>query len=184
MGLISYTGEYKGYQKQIPVMKLNYVFHREGIYPVENYDISTSTENGTSTGNGQCTGTENGTCTSTENGTLNLSVEPKQEPNYISAIYKNNPRFMRFYSEYPRKEKPRDAYKAFKSVVGNNDEMLEMIIADVRVRVSDHDQWQEKRYIPYPATYLRSGDYESEIFNAENEARLKKEEAIRIRDIN
>jgi hypothetical protein len=73
-GYISYTGEVKGSKKQIPVMKLNYVQHREGNLNLDDEESFTSTENGT--------GTENGTRTSTENGTGNQyrkrDTEPKQ----------------------------------------------------------------------------------------------------------
>ncbi len=94
--------------------------------------------------------------------------------------YKKDNRFMRFYSEYPKKEDPKDAYKAFKSIVGDDDVLLESIIADIKLRKQKHSKWQERQFIKYPAVYLRKGEYLGEIFNIaeENEEkdRSKKEE--------
>jgi len=80
-GLISYTGEYKGNQNQIPVMKLMYVQHREDNAHIDKK--LTNPKNGTgkkftSTENGTGTGPKNGTGTSTENGTQNLKEESKR----------------------------------------------------------------------------------------------------------
>ena len=100
-GHISYTGELKGSRKQIPVMKLNYVAHREGKINTDSDEFFTSTENGTGPKNGidkkftspengidkKFTSPENGTGTSPENGTLNLSVEPFIEPATTSMTF-------------------------------------------------------------------------------------------------
>src|SRR5690606_38324640 len=64
--------------------------------------------------------------------------------------YEKDERFMRFYSEYPKKIDPKDAWKAFKSIVGNDDDLLEQIIQDIRNRKQNHSQWQDKKYIKYP----------------------------------
>lgn len=71
--------------------------------------------------------------------------------------------FYRFYTDYPRKVKPKEAKKAFKAVVGTNLELLETIICDVARRAKEDTQWQVKKYIPHPASYLRSDYWESEI---------------------
>lgn len=92
--------------------------------------------------------------------------------------YKKDERFMRFYNAYPKKEDPRDAYKAFKSIVGNDDELLEQILQDIENRKSNHSQWSDKQYIKYPAVYLRKGEFEGEIINFDDEA-AKKKEAIK-----
>ncbi len=172
--LIEYTGQFMGKQKQIPVMRLTYVQSREDSDD-ENYNdlIFTSTENGTRT--------------STENGTGNQyrkrdtepkRIEPKKEP--IKDIvdfeksttkksknkdYKKDERFMRFYNAYPRKEKPRDAWKAFQSIVGNDDALLEKIMEDLEKRIINHTPWSDPQYIGLPASYLRSATFDGEIFD-------------------
>lgn len=78
--LIAYTGEVKGSRKQIPVMKLLYISHREGKLNLDIEENFTSTESGTGK---YFTSTENGTGTSTENGTLNLSLESRKNKNNI-----------------------------------------------------------------------------------------------------
>lgn len=77
--------------------------------------------------------------------------------------YADDERFMTFYSSYPRKEKPRDAWKAFKALKPD-DQLLEKIIQDVTKRKATHITWQnDKQYISLPATYLRSAEYEGDI---------------------
>jgi len=73
------------------------------------------------------------------------------------------PRFMRFYNAYPKKQDPGDAYKAFKTIVGKDDERLNVIIADIELRKAKHTQWQDLQYIKSPASYLRKGEYLGEI---------------------
>jgi len=91
--------------------------------------------------------------------------------------YEKDERFMRFYSEYPKKIDPKDAWKAFKSIVGNDDDLLEQIIQDIRNRKQNHSQWQDKKYIKYPAVYLRKGEYLGEIYNEAQEQAEKKQKA-------
>lgn len=91
--------------------------------------------------------------------------------------YKKDPRFMSFYDPYPKKEDPQDAYKAFLSVVGDDDELLELIIADIENRKKNHSRWKDKQYIKHPAVYLRKGEYLGEIFNAQEEIKQKSEES-------
>lgn len=92
------------------------------------------------------------------------------------AHYRRDERFMRFYDIYPKKDKPQNAYKAFLKL-NPDDALLESIIADVLAKTKEHDQWKERQYIPQPAKYLTSGDYESEIINTEKERALKKAKA-------
>ena len=81
--------------------------------------------------------------------------------------YLDDKRFMAFYSIYPRKEKPRDAWKAFKTLKLPDSE-LRKIIEDVHKRKKEHATWQNgKKYISIPASYLRSGEYEGEILREE-----------------
>ena len=87
----------------------------------------------------------------------------------VVSDYKKDERFMRFYNEYPKKQDPRDAWTAFKSIVGDNDVLLQQIIEDIKLRKTTHTNWQDRQYIKYPAAYLLKGEYLSEIYNAEQE---------------
>ena len=110
--------------------------------------------------------------------------EPKDIPDFanrgkkkVVSDYKKDERFMSFYSAYPKKQDPRDAWKAFKTIVGDNDSLLQQIIEDINLRKTTHTNWQNRQYIKYPATYLLKGEYLSEIYNAEQEKDDKRAEA-------
>jgi hypothetical protein len=92
----------------------------------------------------------------------------------VVSDYKKDERFMSFYSAYPKKQDPRDAWKAFKSIVGDNDVLLQQIVEDIKLRKTTHTNWQDPQYIKYPAAYLLKGEYLSEIYNAEQEQADKK----------
>jgi hypothetical protein len=108
-----------------------------------------------------------------EKSTTNHSISPKQKLN--AKDYEKDERFMRFYTAYPKHEQPRDAWKAFKSIVGNDDALLEHILNDLQVRKEKHTQWKDKQYIKLPAGYLRTGAFEGEIFNELEEQKQKQE---------
>lgn len=95
-------------------------------------------------------------------------------PKKKSVDYRKDSRFMRFYEAYPRKTKPADAYKAFHQVIGDNDKLLERVIEDIANRISSHSLWADRQFIPYPASYLRSCDFDSEILNQAEETKQKK----------
>lgn len=110
-----------------------------------------------------------------ENNLKDIPASSKAGSKKVIRDYEKDERFMRFYSAYPKKEDPRDAWKAFKSIIGNDDQLLEQVIADIELRKSKHSKWQDKQYIKYPAVYLRKGEYLGEIFNAEQQAKEKHE---------
>lgn len=105
----------------------------------------------------------------------NIPASSKTGSKKVIRDYEKDERFMRFYSAYPKKEDPRDAWKAFKAVIGDNDELLEKVIADIDLRKLKHSKWQDRQYIKYPAVYLRKGEYLGEIFNSQDEALIKHE---------
>lgn len=109
-----------------------------------------------------------------QNKELNPIGDSSNAPKKKIADYKKDERFMRFYSAYPRKEKPQDAWKAFRSIVGDDDDRLVQILEDVEKRTLNHSQWRNKQYIEYPASYLRAFSWEGEIFNTESQERDKK----------
>jgi len=68
--------------------------------------------------------------------------------------------FDEFWSYYPNKKGKADARKAFKKFEGNRiivDKMINAIGEQKRLR-----QWQDRQYIPFPATWLRAERWEDE----------------------
>lgn len=183
-GLLVYTGEKKGRTKSVEVMRLTYVSSRI------DEDLS-SPKNGTGSSpkNGTTKQSQNW---DTESKRGNLKEETNTIPDSCKSgkkksvkRYENDERFMRFYSAYPKKRDPHDAFKAFRSIVGNDDELLEHIITDLETRKKKHTQWQDKQFIKYPAVYLRKGEYLSEIENTheeqEEKERIKREADKKLR---
>lgn len=153
--LISYTGEMKGRQRQIPVMRLNYVEHREGKIDLENDEFFTSTENGT--------GPYFGTGTSTENGTGNQyrkrdteskrSFNLKEEPNKLCA-------FDRFWEMYPKKTGRKPCQEKWKKL--KLDGHIELILGKLSKQIKNDDQWV-RGFIPNPLTYLNQERWDDEV---------------------
>ncbi|HAT1964774.1 TPA: hypothetical protein I8Z55_000385 [Legionella pneumophila] len=103
-----------------------------------------------------------------------LDKDKTKTPRVKNKDYPKDERFMRFYNEYPRKVDPHDAYKAFKTIVGDDDLLLEQIISDIKQRKQHHEPWKDKKYIKYPAAYLRKGEYLSEVLNEKAELEEKR----------
>lgn len=139
---------------------------------------------------------ENPTTNSGENHIQNLSVEPisgtyhsslgdsanapcveTKVSKKIKGDYSTDGLFMMFYYAYPKKQKPHDAHKAFLRLKLTAVEVKD-IVEDVKNRTANDDHWQEKRYIPYPATYLNARQWESEISNFEQERAQAKIDAV------
>ena len=89
--------------------------------------------------------------------------------------YEQDDLFKLFYSNYPKKQKPHEAYKEFIKLKFSEDK-VRGIIADVKMRLELDDHWQETRFIPYPATYLKARQWESEVNNSKADNDRKKEE--------
>lgn len=66
-----------------------------------------------------------------------------------------------FWQLYPRKKAKPDARKAWAQM--NCDVHAEEILAHVQASIERDVQWQDKRFIPYPATYLRGERWQDEI---------------------
>lgn len=88
-----------------------------------------------------------------EHGRAALDLVPDQP--------KPQSRFPEFWASYPRKTKRKDAAKAWAS--GRLDAKADLILADVARRKREHRGWQDRQFIPYPATYLRGEGWEDEI---------------------
>ena len=73
--------------------------------------------------------------------------------------------FARFWDHYPKKCDKKETLALW--LKGNYDSMIEIIIADLINRTKYHQQWQDKKYIPSPARYLRREKWEDEIVGKE-----------------
>ena len=116
--------------------------------------------------------------------TLPDSNESGKQKSSISKTkdYTKDTRFMKFYNAYPKKVDPQDAWKAFKNIVGNDDELLDEILKDLEERKARHTQWQDKQFIKYPAVYLRKGEYLGEIINIGPQTKGKSEQSVARRE--
>lgn len=72
----------------------------------------------------------------------------------------SNEPFERFYSAYPRKQKKRDAIKAWAKV---DPAEYDKIMIDLANRKTKDVQWKNKQFIPLPATYLNGECWNDEI---------------------
>ena len=78
------------------------------------------------------------------------------------SLVSTDDRFRIFYDAYPRKRKPADARKAFKSL-NPDDALLQTILAAIEVAKGSHE-WRKDggQFIPYPASWLRAEQWEDE----------------------
>lgn len=60
--------------------------------------------------------------------------------------------FERFWLAYPRRDARKKAVEAWERL--QLDSVVETILADVADRRADPDQWQDRKFIPLPASYL------------------------------
>lgn len=75
---------------------------------------------------------------------------------------KEPPKFTEFYQAYPRKKARADALKAWKSIKPD-DELAERIVNAAKTQAETTYKGKEQQYIPYPATWLRAGQWDDEI---------------------
>ncbi len=78
-----------------------------------------------------------------------------------------------FWRSYPVKRNKGDARKAWLQIKA--DSMVEMLIADIKNRVHQDEQWQ-RGFIPYPATYLRNERWEDELVSRYTHAKPRTNE--------
>ncbi|HMG16034.1 MAG TPA: hypothetical protein VK590_11340, partial [Saprospiraceae bacterium] len=85
--------------------------------------------------------------------------------------YQDDELFMAFYIQYPNKQKPTAAYKAFKKL--NPDEkFVTMLILDLMSRKANNWKGRHKSKIPHPATYLNGKEWEGEIYSQETNTQI------------
>jgi hypothetical protein len=69
--------------------------------------------------------------------------------------------FEDFWATYPRKEKKVEARRIW--IREKLDSIAEKIIEDLRQRQVRHDRWEDRKFIPYPTTYLNDEGWNDEI---------------------
>ena len=63
--------------------------------------------------------------------------------------------FSRFWAVYPRRVAKLDAQKAWRQMAPPIDQVLATLAWQI-------EQWDDLKYVPYPASWLRSGRWEDE----------------------
>jgi hypothetical protein len=82
--------------------------------------------------------------------------------NQTSVDYKDDSLFMAFYSNYPNKQKPRVAYKAFLKLKPDQT-LTDKIVSDVSARSANNWKDRPASKIPHPSTYLNAHEWEGDI---------------------
>lgn len=70
-------------------------------------------------------------------------------------------RFQRWYISYPRKKARADAEKAFRAIAPSEDDVTRWL-ATLEWQKREWAKRGDPQFIPYPATYLRAGQYDDE----------------------
>ena len=114
---------------------------------------------------------------------MNIVVLPKAEPTLEEA-------FQEFYAGYPRKKKPKDARKAYMAERREGIDHAHIMAGERRMVAALPNPLtkEDKRYLPYPATWLRAGGYddvpdEDEEFRYDGSYRLPTPEEAEIHKI-
>lgn len=108
--------------------------------------------------------------------------------NYLS--HPKYPSYARLYELYPKHKAGFDGFKAFLAL-DPHEELYEILLNDIKQRRHRDAQWQDDRFIPYIATYLRNSRWLDAITTAvpkktfptpqeraENERLTKEREAV------
>jgi phage replication O-like protein O len=90
----------------------------------------------------------------------NLPKDNRQKTKSIASQAMRD-RFERFYAAYPKKKSRVTAETAFFKIAPD-EQLLSEIISGV-LQAMKSEQWREKQYIPYPASWLKAGGWKDEI---------------------
>ena len=93
------------------------------------------------------------------------SSEEENKDEYEEEKENNNSLFGEFWAAYPKKRNKPDAERAFKKLKANK-ELLSVILKALK-KHQKLRQWQDKQYIPNPATWLNGRMWEDEITSAD-----------------
>lgn len=94
-----------------------------------------------------------------------LINKPSVDSTNTTKDYKEDLLFMEFYKNYPNKQKPAIAHKAFLKHKPDAD-FVAMLITDLLGRIEGNWKGRDKSKIPFPATYLNSREWEGEIYQS------------------
>lgn len=86
--------------------------------------------------------------------------------------YKENRLFMLFYKNYPNKQKPVLAYRAFLKLKPDED-FTQMLVDDLNLRMNNNWIGRDRSKIPFPATYLNGREWEGDIYPNEKSTNTK-----------
>lgn len=115
------------------------------------------------------------------NNTIHYSLPLSNHVDFQSTKdYEEDELFMKFYSIYPNKQKPRDTQKSFhkelKKWIQKNkldssaetlrEKFVQMLCDDVKSRLDNNWKNKEKDFIPHPTTYLNKAMWEGELIKA------------------
>ena len=89
---------------------------------------------------------------------VDFEKSPKVEKDYKFDLL-----FMLFYANYPNKQKPASAYKAFLRLKPTQ-ALVDMLVDDVNKRLDNNWRGRDKSKIPHPSTYLNAREWEGEIY--------------------
>jgi hypothetical protein len=87
------------------------------------------------------------------------SIEPSLRTNTSSNQFEGE--FDKFWQEYPRKTDKHAARRAYLKAIGNDPDMVAVILAGA-VALAGDPNLPPKAFIPYPATWLNAGGWENE----------------------
>jgi hypothetical protein len=89
-------------------------------------------------------------------------LKPIVDSSNTTKDYKQDSLFMEFYKNYPNKQKPVIAHKAFLKHKPDAD-FVAMLVQDLESRIANNWKGRDKSKIPFPATYLNGREWEGEI---------------------
>lgn len=101
-----------------------------------------------------------------ERGSAITTTEPPIEPPSNQKLSAPSDRFDEFWSAYPKREAKPDARKAWAKVRPSE---VDAILADLAARAAHPAVWNEIKFVPLPATYIRGRRWEDEWTTAANQ---------------
>jgi len=80
------------------------------------------------------------------------------------------PTFIKFWEAYPKKKGKGAALKAYKNIKDPNPTLNDILLSlSVQIKT---EEWQNKKYIPYPATWLNQRRWEDEEYQEQTKPKI------------
>ncbi len=96
-----------------------------------------------------------------------------KEPIYCSSGDERDRLFDEFWNCYPRKQGRLKATRAWNKAI--KIETPQKIIADVKIRCTDHEQWQTLQFVPLASTYLNNQLWTDQLITKEMKKHVRSE---------